>query len=61
MNWRVLAPTALQYAFVCGSCWLLVSGQLSENSFLWILLIFGLGRVLWRRFQKSKDTQAPEE
>lgn len=56
MNWRVILPTALQYAFVLGSCWFLVSGQMSENTFSWILLLFIVGRLVLRRVRpKAED------
>ncbi|MEO1133209.1 MAG: hypothetical protein AAFX40_10945 [Cyanobacteria bacterium J06639_1] len=56
MNVKTLLPNVLQYAIALCFCWLLLTNQVSDDTFLWLFLVYGLFNfVIRRRSEKSED------
>lgn len=58
MGIKTLIPNVLQYAIAAFLCWMLISGQMSDSTFLWLFLIYGVvGYIARRRGEKTKEQQ----
>lgn len=56
MNLNTLLPNVLQYAIAAFLCWLLLSQQISDDTFLWLFLAYGvINFVIRRRTAKSEE------
>ena len=55
MNVKTVLPNIFQYAIAAFFCWLLISGQISDSSFLWVFLAYGLVNYFIRRNQSKPE------
>ncbi|MDX2272094.1 MAG: hypothetical protein NW237_09125 [Cyanobacteriota bacterium] len=61
VEFKPIAARVLPYAFVCFSCWLLISGQISDDAFLWIFLGFALVSYFSRRKAENSSEKSSKE